>query len=180
VKWKIPLAFGVVCAGVIYVLVNAFGRDPHAVPFMLRGKPAPAFSLPRLDNGKTVTLAELKGHPVVINFWASWCEPCKLEHPVMRQGARLFGNQAQFYGIVFEDTADNAKRALESWGSDFTQLVDPLSGTAVDYGATGVPETYFIDKDGIIQDKKVGPIQLDELADALQKLGVKTTQEAAR
>ena len=108
-----------ICGALIAVLLKGFGRDPHEVPFLLPGKPAPAFTLRALDSGKPVSLAELKGHPVVLNFWASWCGPCKMEHPVLEWGAREFGSQAVFLGIVFEDTEDNARQFLQEMGASF-------------------------------------------------------------
>jgi len=137
---------------------------------MLKGQPAPAFTLGALDSDRRVSLAELKGHPVVLNFWASWCGPCKMEHPVLEWGAREFGHQAQFLGVVFEDTEDNARQFLSQMGASFPQLADPRSRMAVDYGVAGVPETYFIDRQGIIRGKHVGPIDPQTLANWIKVL----------
>lgn len=142
----------------VVVLARSFGHDPHSVPFGLKGKPAPAFSATDLRTGQAVTLDSARGQPMVLNFWASWCEPCKLEHPVVEWGARTFGHRARFYGVLFEDSAENARRYLDLRGASFPQLMDSSSRIAVDYGTTGVPETYFIDARGIIQEKHVGPI----------------------
>jgi cytochrome c biogenesis protein CcmG/thiol:disulfide interchange protein DsbE len=142
----------------LVVLYRAFGRDPHAIPFGLKGKPAPPFTATDLKTGEPVTLEKLAGQPMVLNFWASWCGPCKAEHATVEWAAQTFGNRARFYGVVFEDTQDNAKAYLAERGSSFPQLYDPKSRMAVDYGTTGVPETYFIDARGVIVDKFVGPI----------------------
>lgn len=157
-NWKLLLGLGAVAIALVWVLYAGFGKDPHEVPFLLQGKPAPAFSLKRLDNGQTVTLAQLKGRPLVLNFWATWCGPCAEEHPVMVWGAQKLKDRAQFLGVVFEDKPENALRFLQENGGSMPQLVDPSSEMAVDYGASGVPETYFIDPDGIIRGKHVGPI----------------------
>lgn len=165
----VGVALAIVIA-VIGIFYRGFGTDPHAVPFMLRGQPAPAFTLRRLDNNAPLSLESMKGRPVVINFWASWCGPCAQEHPYLRWGVEKFGKDVQFVGIVFEDTDDAARQFLSQNGSFFPQLSDPQSRTSVDYGVAGVPETYFIDSNGIIVDKYVGPIRPDQLAANIQKL----------
>jgi cytochrome c biogenesis protein CcmG, thiol:disulfide interchange protein DsbE len=169
-RWRITLSFVVLCLALVGVLYKGFGRNPHEVPFMLQGQPAPAFTLASLDSGGRVSLAELKGRPVVLNFWASWCGPCKMEHPVLEWGAREFGHQAQFLGVLFEDTDDNARQFLSQMGASFPQLTDPRSRMAVDYGVAGVPETYFIDRQGIIRGKHVGPIDPQTLANWMRDL----------
>src|SRR5687767_2345388 len=123
--WVITLGSLGVCAALVFVLYAGFGRNPHEVPFLLSGKPAPAFTLRALDSGKPVSLEQFRGRPVVINFWASWCGPCKIEHPVLEWGAAQFGSQAQFLGIIFEDTEENAQEFLQDMGASFPHLVDP-------------------------------------------------------
>jgi cytochrome c biogenesis protein CcmG, thiol:disulfide interchange protein DsbE len=169
-KWRITLSFVVLCLALLGVLYKGFGRDPHEVPFMLKGQPAPGFTLMSLTSGTRMSLEALKGQPVVINFWASWCGPCKAEHPVLEWGAREFGHQAQFLGVLFEDTDDNGRQFLSRMGASFPQLTDPRSRMAVDYGVAGVPETYFIDRQGVIRGKHVGPIDPQSLADWVKDL----------
>jgi cytochrome c biogenesis protein CcmG/thiol:disulfide interchange protein DsbE len=177
-RWAIAIGGTVVAAALVIVMLKGFGRDPHEVPFNLKGKPAPEFTLKRLDNGARVTLAELKGKPLVINFWATWCGPCKQEDPVLRWGYRKFGQEAAFIGVIFEDTEENARRALAENNLGFPQLVDPLSSMAVDYGVTGVPETYFVDASGTIRGKFVGPIDPQSLTERIQELSRPAPMEA--
>lgn len=146
-----------VVAFVVYIMAKGFGTDPHEVPFLLAGKKAPPFTIKRLDNDTTVSLSEFAGKPIVINFWATWCGPCKAEHPVLDWAAKQYADQAVFLGIVFEDSEENTKRFLAQNGWSFVQLYDPKSTVAVDYGVSGVPETYFIDRQGVIVGKYAAP-----------------------
>ncbi len=155
----------------LFAFAMLFGRDPHQVPFGLKDKPAPDFTLTRLDTGEPVSLSQLRGRPLVLNFWASWCGPCQQEHPTLARAAQRFEGQANFFGVVFEDTPEEARKFARPMAASFPQLIDPQSRMAVDYGVTGVPETYFIDAQGIIRDKFVGPLlDVRELAARLQAL----------
>jgi cytochrome c biogenesis protein CcmG/thiol:disulfide interchange protein DsbE len=151
----------------VYVLAKGFGNDPHAVPFMMSGKKATPFKIKRLDTDQEVTLEQFKGQPIVLNFWATWCGPCKMEHPILEYAWKKYENQVVFLGIVFEDTEANTKRFLAENGNTFPQLFDPKSTVPVDYGVSGVPETYFITRDGVIKGKVAAPFsdprQLDPL-----------------
>lgn len=169
-KWLIAGGLAVACLAFFIALNSGFTRDPKEVPFKLQGKAAPEFQLPRIGPGEQMSLASLQGKPVVMNFWASWCGPCKMEHPVLEWGARTFASQVQFVGVVFEDTEVNAQAYLSRHGSSFPQLLDPTGSTAVDYGAAGVPETYFIDGNGVIRHKHIGPINPKQLQEQIAKL----------
>jgi cytochrome c biogenesis protein CcmG/thiol:disulfide interchange protein DsbE len=150
-------------AALVWVFASAFGKDTHEVPFMLRGQPAPPFELGQINGEGKVSLASLKGKPIVLNFWASWCKPCAYEHPVLEWGAREYGDRVHFVGMVFDDAEPAAKAFLARYGRSFPQLFDPDSRVPVEYGAAGVPETYFITAQGTIVDKHVGPISSQEL-----------------
>jgi cytochrome c biogenesis protein CcmG/thiol:disulfide interchange protein DsbE len=173
VKRPLLVLLGVAAAMglLLFAFATLFGKDPHQVPFGLKDKPAPDFTLTRLDTGETVKLSELRGRPLVLNFWASWCGPCQQEHPTLARAAKHFGGEARFFGVVFEDTPEEARKFARPMDPSFPQLIDPMSRMAVDYGVTGVPETYFIDGQGIIRDKFVGPlVDMQELASRLRAL----------
>lgn len=141
---------------VVFVMARAFGTDPHSVPFMLKGQPAPEFTVKRLDQEGVVSLSQFKGKPVVLNFWATWCSPCKMEQPVLDDASQRYP-QVAFVGIVFEDTEANTRRYLQETGTPYIHLFDPKSTVAVDFGVSGVPETYFINRQGIIVKKSISP-----------------------
>ncbi len=141
------------------IMLSGLFHNPHDIGNALADKPAPAFTLPRLSDGAEVQLSQFRGQPLVINFWATWCRSCPLEHPVLVDGARRYSNQVQFLGIAYEDK----RPALKAWlarhgGSSYPTLVDVGGKVAVAYGVYGVPETYFIDGEGVIRTKHVGPI----------------------
>lgn len=155
----------------IIILALGFGRDPHVMDKPLNGKPAPDFSLPRLVDGKTVGLDDLKGKPMVVNFWATWCRPCAQEHPNLVQAARRWGDDVQFVGIVYQDKNEAVDAWLERHGGKaYPTLIDINAKAAIAYGVYGVPETYFIGADGVIRDKHVGPIPWPVLADQVRAL----------
>lgn len=135
----------------------------------LAGKAAPAFTLANLDGGQ-VSLAGLRGRPVLINFFASWCLPCRDEAPMLRQSA-LEGASSGLVvlGIVYQDTPEKARAFRDEFSFGFPVLLDdPARPTAVAYGLTGVPETFFIDRSGIVRARQAGPLSASDLKDKLK------------
>jgi cytochrome c biogenesis protein CcmG/thiol:disulfide interchange protein DsbE len=145
-------------APLLAVLFANLGRNPHAVDSPLIGKPAPLFSLPSAGEGKRVSLESLRGRPVVVNFWATWCVPCLEEHPVLLRAARRLGEQVAFLGVVYQDQPAAVASFLAERGSAYPSLLDEGGRAAIAYGVYGVPETYFLDARGVITDKRVGPL----------------------
>jgi cytochrome c biogenesis protein CcmG/thiol:disulfide interchange protein DsbE len=159
---------------VVLPAVALFGwglqHDPNAHASPLVGKPAPAFTLRSLD-GKRVTLQSLRGRPVVLNFWASWCASCKAEHGYLLDAERTYSPLGvAVVGVLYQDTAGDARAFLRQYGADWPSLADPDGTTAVRYGVGMVPETYFIDRRGVVRYKEPGPVWPALLNQQIQKL----------
>lgn len=165
----------VVAVPLVALLASGFGRDPNAIASPLLNKPAPTFSLRTLD-GRHLSLAALRGRPVVLNFWASWCPPCKDEQPNLVQAWNQYGSRGvQFVGVEFKDTAPDARAFLRQYGGSWPTLQDPGQQIAIDYGVAGPPETFFIDRKGIVRYKAIGPLSLDLLSRQIERL-LRTTR----
>src|SRR5579883_39672 len=123
----------------------------------LIGKPAPQFSYSTFD-GKTVDLASLRGKPVMVNFWGSWCVPCKDEAPVLDQAwAKYQKTDVQFVGMAIWDQPDAALNFAKTEGATWINGIDKDGKIAIDHGVYGVPESFFISRDGTLVDRYVGP-----------------------
>ncbi|MFZ0625765.1 MAG: TlpA disulfide reductase family protein [Acidimicrobiia bacterium] len=141
------------------VLASRFGSDPGLVESPLIGRPAPDFDLPTLDGDEQVALASYRGQVVVVNFFASWCLECRAEHQDLVAASDSFGEDGvQFIQIGYQEEAAASLAYLEQAGtSDATMyLTDPSSRTAIAYGVYGIPETFFIDPDGVVVGKVIG------------------------
>ncbi|HEY3055294.1 MAG TPA: redoxin domain-containing protein, partial [Thermoanaerobaculia bacterium] len=132
-------------------------------------RPAPPFALREVGTGNTVDLAQLRGRPVILNFWATWCGPCYEEHPTLVANARALQPNVQFLGVVFQDTEDKIQKFLRERGDAYPTVVDDAGKTAIAYGVGGVPETFFLDSSGVIRAKYVGPMNTELLQANLEK-----------
>lgn len=148
----------------MFLLVGVFlaiglTRDPSTLPSALIGKAAPDFSLPPIEgrDGHGLSRADLGGRPMLVNVFASWCVPCRIEHPVI---SRLVEQGVVVQGINYKDRPEDAKAWLAELGDPFQHLGADRNGrVAIDWGVYGVPETYVIDKNGRIAYRQVGPLQ---------------------
>jgi cytochrome c biogenesis protein CcmG/thiol:disulfide interchange protein DsbE len=159
----------IITVALVATLYVGLGKDPQAIESPLIGRPAPDFALTVVGTGETVDLAQFRGRPVILNFWATWCQPCYQEHPVLVQNAQLLDGQVQFLGVVFQDKEEKILEFLRQRGTAYPTVVDQAGKTAIAYGVGGVPETFFLDRGGKIVAKFAGPIDSDTLQRNLQK-----------
>lgn len=160
----------IIGAALLGVLFLSLGKDPSAIDSPLIGRAAPPFALKAVGSGQTLDLTALRGRPVVINFWATWCGPCYEEHPTLVENARALGSQVQFVGVVFNDTEDKIQAFLRERGTAYPTLLDEQGKTAIAYGVGGVPETFFVNRQGTIVAKYSGPMTTELLQSYVQKV----------
>jgi len=160
----------IVVVPVVLLLLHGFSRDPAAIPSALIGKPMPSFSLVTLD-GRTVTAAELRGRPLVLNFWASWCPSCVDEHAALLDAAQRYGMSVRIVGVLYQDTPDGARSFEARYGEpSWPTLLDPNGSLAIDFGVSGPPESYVIDANGIVRYKQFGPLTQQVIADQVGRM----------
>ncbi|MBN8510652.1 MAG: DsbE family thiol:disulfide interchange protein [Burkholderiales bacterium] len=166
-RYLLPLAVFVLLVGFLAVGLQ---RDPKILPSPLIDKPAPAFSLPRLDDpAKTLSAADLKGKVWLLNVWASWCVACRIEHPLL---VELAGSGAvPIVGLNYKDKRDEALAWLAKHGDPYVvSIVDAQGLVGIDWGVYGVPETFVVDKQGVIRLKHVGPVTPEVLREQILPL----------
>ncbi len=156
-------------APLLVMLGSGLRHDPREVISPLIGRPAPELALDDLD-GRTLNLVDLRGQPVVVNFWATWCQPCAAENPIFAALARQYAGRARFVSVIYQDTAEAIRSYERQHGSWGPALVDPESRTAIRYGVYGVPETFIIDARGIVHEKVTGAVTYDGLRRSLESL----------
>jgi cytochrome c biogenesis protein CcmG, thiol:disulfide interchange protein DsbE len=154
-RYAIPL---VLFIGLVVFLAVGLRHDPHEVPSPLINKPAPAFQLPQLhDPDKKFSAQEMRGKVWLLNVWASWCVSCREEHPVLVQLSHQ--SVVPIYGLNWKDKREDAIPWLNELGNPYVLSAQDFEGrVAIDYGVYGAPETYLIDKNGVIRFKQIGPV----------------------
>lgn len=177
-RWNRALIGVLAAAPVVALLGFGMTRDPKEIDSPLPGREAPPFALgvftpdsgvPKVD---TFRLARYRGDVVVVNFWASWCLACRDEHLALKTiGAQYRGSDVHFVGILYNDVAPNGRRWIEQMGGEsYASVLDPGSRTAIDFGVYGVPETYFIGRDGRVAYKQTGPVTEEMLLTKIEEL----------
>lgn len=163
------LPLGVFLAlAVVFLFQLLSGRDAAVVPSALIGQPAPETKLPPLDGAGLPGLdtQSLKGKVTLVNVWASWCAPCRIEHPLLMELAR--DERIAIAGFNYKDSPENARRFLGELGNPYDAIgVDDAGRHAIDWGVYGVPETFLLGRDGTILKKHVGPLSPDALRASL-------------
>jgi len=154
-RFKLPLAIFILMVG---LLAYGLGLDPKKVPSPLIDKPAPAFSLARLHAPQQqISNKDLLGEVWVLNVWASWCVACRAEHEFVTRLAQM--ELVKVIGLNYKDRSVDAKGWLQQWGDPYSaSLMDADGRIGIDWGVYGVPETFIVDKNGLIKYKFIGPI----------------------
>jgi len=173
-RWLLPLGIFVV---LLVFLAMGLTRDPREVPSPLIGKAAPAFELAQLHApDKKLGTADMRGKVWLLNVWASWCESCRTEHPLLLQLAKA--NIVPIVGLDYKDKPEEGKAWLASEGDPYTTSIMDIDGrVGIDWGVYGVPETFVIDKQGVIRHKHIGPVTAEALEKTILPL-VRTLQQS--
>ncbi len=166
-RFGIPLAIFV--ALVAFFAVGLM-RDPREVPSPFIGKPAPAFKLAQLhDESRTFSPEDMKGQVWLLNVWASWCTACRVEHPLLVEMAR--NKVVPIVGLNYKDRREDGLPWLKKLGDPYLLSAYDLEGrVGIDYGVYGVPETFVIDKQGVIRYKQIGPVTPEALEKKIMPL----------
>lgn len=142
---------------IAFVFGDRFGTDPGQVDSPLIGQPAPEVSMMTLDGSRQVRFGDFEGSVVVVNFFASWCLPCRYEHDDLLALQSEYGDEGVVVlGVVYQDSPSNVDRFLDELGRGYEVVIDPGSRTAIDFGVFGIPETFFIDREGRVAAKVFG------------------------
>ena len=154
----LPLVLFIALVGFLLIGLH---RDPHEVPSPLINKPAPDFQLHQLrEPNKQFSPQEMRGKVWVLNFWGTWCVACREEHPLLIEYSKT--GAIPIYGVDYKDDRAAAMQMLEEEGDPYTLTVsDPEGRVSIDYGVYGAPESYLIDRHGVIRFKQIGPITED-------------------
>jgi cytochrome c biogenesis protein CcmG/thiol:disulfide interchange protein DsbE len=172
-------AVALVLLGAVFVVLLSSPRDPGEIPSPFIGKPVPAFRLPALNGDGEVSDADLRGGVSVFNVFASWCLPCKIEHPILMRMARE--DRVRVIGLNYKDKPSDAKKWLAELGNPFARIgADEKGRVAIDFGVYGVPETFIVDARGIIRYKHVGPIHPGEYTEKIVPVVERLLREKAK
>lgn len=166
-RYLLPL---IIFGALVILLVIGLGKDPSKVPSPLVGKPVPEFSLPELtDRGRSLGDDDLRGQISLVNVWASWCASCRQEHQALM--ALSEETDFQIVGLNWKDDERDALAVLRMTGNPYDRIgYDPDNDVGIDWGVYGAPETFVVDRDGIIRYKHIGPIDRKVWEETLQPL----------
>jgi cytochrome c biogenesis protein CcmG/thiol:disulfide interchange protein DsbE len=171
---RLPRSYYVGAAAAPLLLLAVWGSlllaGPTAPPLVRIGDPAPAFVLADLD-GNPVSLADLRGRPVIVNFWASWCGPCVEEFPLLNAAAAAHeGDGLAVVGIVFRDRSEAARDFLARMGATWPAAMDPGEAVATRFGIISPPDSFFIDRGGVVVSRQIGQLSAADLDRGLAQI----------
>jgi cytochrome c biogenesis protein CcmG, thiol:disulfide interchange protein DsbE len=177
IRYLLPLGLFI---GLVVLFIYGLQHDPRLVPSPLIDKPAPAFDLPTLHAPeKNIKTDDLIGKVSLLNVWASWCGACRVEHPILIE-ATSNNPELNLYGLNYKDKRDDALTWLEKLGNPYIEhAFDETGSISIDYGVYGAPETFIIDKKGIIRYKHIGPINREQLETIILPLVKKLETETS-
>lgn len=173
-RWGAGLVLALVVAtGAVFG--SRIGLDPRLVDSPLIGTPAPTRAVPLLEEPGGLSLGDLRGRVVVVNFWASWCVPCRQEHPALLAAAAAYRDAGvTVVGVSYQDRPEAAVGFLDELGRGqapgYRYVTDPGSALAVGFGVFGIPETFLVDRDGVVVGKITGAVSLPVLAGAVDEV----------
>ena len=172
-RYLLPLAIFLVIA---FFLWRGLALNPREVPSPLIGKPVPTFALPVLtDPSRTLASTELRGQVYLLNVWGSWCVSCRDEHPVLVEFAKR--GKIPLYGLNWRDKREDALAWLDRFGDPYVASgVDRDGKVAIDFGVYGAPETYLVDREGIIRFKQTGPLTRQVIEERIIPLAAQLSQ----
>ena len=166
---QIPRGMLILVPAVAFLVILGIGTYKRTdVP--TAGKAVPDFTAPLLVGDGEMTMSDLEGKPVVLNFWASWCAPCKDEAPILQAAHERYGDRITFLGIDIRDARSDALEFVQEYGLTYPSVRDEGMHVYADYGLTGQPETFFIDADGILVEHVPGPVDEESLFQAIDVL----------
>lgn len=172
------MVWAAILATIVFIVVavsftGRFGGDPTISTSPLINKPAPTSPISLMDGSGEISVSDYAGDILVVNYWASWCIACRAEHPALLQGARDYKDLGvTFLAVNYQDTPNNAIGFLDElgWSEDTVYVVDEGSSTAFQWGVLGIPETFFVDRDGVIVGKVSGQITYGLLSRTLDQI----------
>jgi cytochrome c biogenesis protein CcmG/thiol:disulfide interchange protein DsbE len=168
-RWRLVALAAVPVLAFVLLLASGIGNDPRDLPSELVARRAPSFSLPALMGDETISSADLRGQVVVLNFWASWCVPCREEHGALDAAWDRYRERGVVVlGVNVEDARPDALDYVAEVGGDWPLVTDPGSRTSIAFGRFGVPETFVIAPDGTIVAKTVGAVTYEWLVDNIE------------
>jgi len=175
-RYLLPLGIFIV---IVVLLAVGLTLDPRLVPSPLIDRPAPAFTLPQLHQPDQVfSPADMRGKVWLLNVWASWCGACRVEHPLMNELAH--SGEVTLIGLNYKDRPEDALQWLGQLGNPYhTSAADEHGRAGIDWGVYGVPETFVVDKRGIIRYKHIGPVKKSDIDKTILPLVRQLEQEPA-